>query len=32
MPAEFTHYTVSPEVEAALRKETERFLPGVEPE
>jgi acyl-CoA thioester hydrolase len=32
MPAEFTRYTVAAEVEAALRGQTERFLPGVEPE
>ena len=32
MPAEFTRYTVAPEVESALRGQTERFLPGVEPE
>lgn len=32
MPVEFTRYTVAAEVEAALRGQTERFLPGVEPE
>jgi len=32
MPAEFARYSVAAEVEVALREQTERFLPGVEPE
>jgi len=32
MPAEFARYSVAAEVEAALREQTARFLPGVEPE
>jgi acyl-CoA thioester hydrolase len=31
MPAEFTQYTVAPEVAEALARETEPYQPGVEP-
>ena len=31
MPEEFTKYTVSPEVAAAIAAETEPYQPGVEP-
>jgi acyl-CoA thioester hydrolase len=32
MPEEFARYSVLPEIEAALKRQSEPFLPGVEPD